>query len=116
MKNNEKTPENIIKNLVEIDELIALGVLPVGKFVTVETINPIYHGRLVGVTASYYLLSECSWLGDCGQRADYESGTPPAEANFMGGTEKNPVIIERSSCVLGPCLAPIQNALSQRPR
>lgn len=114
MKNNEKTRENIIKNLVEIDELVALGVLPIGSFVTVETINPIYHGRLIGVTASYYLLSECSWLGDCGQRADYERGTPPTEANFMGGTSEHPVLIERSSCVLGPCYAPIQEALSKK--
>ena len=111
MKNNEK--KHVAAGLsVEIDHLTERGLLPIGQFVTVETINPIYHGRLIAVTPSYYLLSECSWLGDLGQRAEYEKGTPPVEANFLGGTAETPKFIERSSCILGPCLAPIQKALS----
>ena len=99
MKNSEKK-NHIAGMSVEIDQLVEAGILPVGKFVTVETINPIYHARLVGVTPSYYLLSECSWLGDVGQRAAYERGEKPVEANFMGGTGEKPIFIERSSVLL----------------
>lgn len=90
---------------VEIDMLVEKGLLPIGKFVTLETINPIYHGRLVCVTPSYYMLAECSWLGDAGQRAEYEKGALPAEANYMGGTDVAPVLIERTACLTGPYLA-----------
>lgn len=110
MKNDTKKQPHIAHGMaVEIDQLVEAGLLPVGKFVTVETINPIYHGRLVAVTPSYYFLSEASWLGDCGQRADYQHGKEPAEANYMGDN----LPIERSSCVLGPQLAGIQKALSK---
>lgn len=95
---------------VEIDSLIERELLPVGRFVTIETINPIYHGKLVAVTPSYYFLSEASWLGDCGQRAEYQSGAAPTEANYMGDV----LPIERTACVLGPQLAPIQKALSTK--
>lgn len=109
MKNSIKQDANVAAGLsVEIDQLIESGLLPVGKFVTIETINPIYHGRLVAVTPSYYFLSEASWLGDMGQRADYARGHPPTEANYMGDM----LPIERTACVLGPQLAPIQKALS----
>lgn len=111
MKLNDKTnPVHIRGMSVEIDQLIEAGLLPIGKFVTIETINPIYHGRLVAVTPSYYYISEASWLGDLGQRADYQRGTAPAEANYMGDM----LPIERTACVLGPQIAPIQKALSTK--
>lgn len=107
---DKKNTAHITGMSVEIDQLIEAGLLPVGKFVTIETINPIYHGRLVAVTPSYYFLSEASWLGDLGQRANYQRGTPPVEANYMGDM----LPIERTSCVLGPQLASIQTALSHK--
>lgn len=114
MKNDEKKLAHVAAGMsVEIDQLVERGLLPVGEFVTIETINPIYHGRLVGVTPSFYMLSECSWLGDLGQRSAYEAGADPVEANYMGGTSAAPKLVERSSCVLGPSRAPIQKALSR---
>ena len=97
---------------VETDSLVEQGLLPIGEFVTLETINPIYHGRLVAVTPSYYIMSGVSWLGDLGQRAEYESGSQPTEANYIGGTDARPWFCERS-CVLTLKYAPIQSPLSK---
>lgn len=114
MKNDIKKLPHVAAGLaVEIDALVERGIIKIGAFYTVESINPIWHGRLVAVTPSFYMLADASWLGDVGMRADYESGAPPAEANYIGGTEENPFMVERSAN-LGLKLAPIQKALSDK--
>jgi hypothetical protein len=106
--------KNVVEHLsVETDKLLELGLLPVGEYVTVETINPIYHGRLLAVTPSFYVMADVSWLGDLGQRAEYESGSQPVEANYIGGSDERPWFCERS-CVLTLKHAPIQKPLSER--
>jgi hypothetical protein len=82
---------------VEIDALLEAGMLELGAFYTIETINPIYHGRLIAVTPSYYVLTESCWIGDTGLRTEYENGTPPAEVNPLHSTEQRPQLIERSA-------------------
>ena len=100
MKNDTKKQPHIAHGLaVETDTLIEQGVFTIGDYYTVETVNPIYHGKLLAITPSFYILEEACWIGDCGNRTAYETGTPPAEANYMG---KSPLLIERSACVLGP--------------
>ena len=103
-------PEALNGISVELDRLIEAGVLEVGKFYTLETINPIYHGRVTLITPTFIVTEETSWLGDCGQRSEYESGAEPAEANWVGRK------LHFTTAMLNIGLAPIQKALSKPSR
>ena len=103
-------PEALMALSVETDRLIEAGILEIGKFYTLETIAPIYHGRLVAVTPTFLITEDTSWLGDLGQRSEYESGASPAEANWVGKK------LHFTTAMLNIGLAPIQEPLSKPSR
>ncbi len=100
-------PEALQGISVELDRLVESGMLEIGKFYTLETIAPIYHGRLVAVTPTFFVTEETSWLGDTGLRADYESGAAPVEANWVGRK------LHFTTAMLNIGIAPLQTAQSK---
>ena len=102
-----KNPESLQGISVEMDRLVEAGVLEIGKFYTIETIAPIYHGRLVAVTPTFFVTEETSWLGDVGQRSEYESGAAPVEANWVGRK------LHFTTAMLNIGVAPLQTAQSK---
>ena len=102
-------PKALAGIAVELDRLVESGLIELGKFYTIETIAPIFHARLVAVSPTTLVCEECTWLGDLGQRAEYESGRNPVEANFYG---ERKLIMTTSVISLG--VAPIQKPLSKR--
>lgn len=61
------------------------GVSLRGRWVSIETADPIYYGLVSDVTPAYYLLTKASWVADTGRKHAY-ARDPHActEAEYIG--------------------------------
>lgn len=82
---NEKQRQEMVS--VHDDQAKERGLFPQeGQWVTIVTAAPIYHGLLMAITPTDYLLSEASWVVETGRLSEYVKAPSKTaqEAEFVG--------------------------------
>mgnify|MGYP001559723914 CR=1 FL=1 len=70
---------------VSLDWLLEDGILAQGSTVAIVTAAPIYHGVLVSVTATHYVLDDAAWVVETGRLHEFISDpTKAQEAEYVG--------------------------------
>ena len=71
---------------VALDWLLEEGILPQNSHVAIVTAAPIYHGVLVSVTATHYVLDDAAWVVETGRLAEFilDPEKVAQEAEYVG--------------------------------
>jgi hypothetical protein len=82
---------------VSVDQMMENGYIKIGTHVAVVTAGPVYHGKLVGVNPSYYILEDAAWVVETGRIHQFvKDPSCCTEAEYIGV-----VFVERDGGVFG---------------
>lgn len=77
--------EDHVLKAVSLDWLLEEGILPQNSHVAIVTAAPIYHGVLVSVTATHYVLDDAAWVVETGRLHEFIADPEKAqEAEYVG--------------------------------